>query len=106
MFRAGNHPYRMISFNLFPDRRLVSGVRAADASDEEPGEFDIQYSAARAVVLRRLDLAGYTEDEARKSFEEWRKIELKTWDEDAEEGWRTNTANALNRSHMTSGDAD
>jgi hypothetical protein len=53
-------------------------VREDDESDEDP-EFDIQYSATRAVVLRRLDLAGYTDDEARNSFEEWRRSELETW---------------------------
>lgn len=77
------------------DRRLVPRVREDDESDEDP-EFDIQYSVTRAVVLRRLDLAGYTEDEARNSFEEWRKSELETWIEYAKDGdWAADSAKAL-----------
>ena len=78
------------------DRRLVVRADEDHESDEGLGKFDIQYSAARAVVLRRLDLAGYTKDKARNSFDEWHKNALETWSEYAKDGdWATDTVDAL-----------
>jgi hypothetical protein len=75
------------------DRRVVSSVREDDENDEESGNRDIQYSATRAVVLRRLDLAGYTEVKAREYFDEWRNRELENFIEYGD--WAAESAEAL-----------
>jgi hypothetical protein len=77
------------------DRRLVPRARARDSDEASAREADVQYSAPRSVILRRLDLAGYTAARARVSFDEWHKSELETWKEYAEDGWGADTANAL-----------
>jgi hypothetical protein len=47
------------------DRRVVQHVGTSD------DEFDIGYFAARSVILHRLDLAGYTTERIRQSFQSW-----------------------------------
>jgi hypothetical protein len=71
------------------DRRLVP---RASEEGEEP-EFDIKYCAPRAIVLRRLDLAGYTEGRTRHAFDDWHKSELETWNDYGD--WATDTVNVL-----------
>jgi HEPN superfamily Toprim-like protein len=49
------------------DRRVVRHAGVSD-EDEEP---DVGYFAPRAIILHRLDLAGYTAERARQSFQCW-----------------------------------
>jgi hypothetical protein len=57
------------------DRRVVRHT-SADDEGEEP---DIGYFAPRAVILHRLDLAGYTAERACQSFESWLDQERETY---------------------------
>ncbi len=78
------------------DRRLIARPREEDESDDEPERFDVKYSATRTIVLKRLDLAGYTKQAARQAFDEWHELETKTWDGYAANGdWASDTAAAL-----------
>jgi hypothetical protein len=67
--------------------------RRLEREDDESDEFE--YSATRAMALSRLDLAGYTEEKARNSFDGWHKNTLETWIEYAKDGSGADTANAL-----------
>jgi hypothetical protein len=57
---------------LFQERdRRVTRRSDASSEEEEGDEFEVGYFATRAVVLQRLDFAGYTAARARQSFESW-----------------------------------
>jgi hypothetical protein len=73
------------------DRRTVRH----SATDEDDESVDVGYFAARDVILRRLDLAGYTADRARQSFESWLSQQRETYSEYVEDGWGDSTAAAL-----------
>ena len=49
------------------DRRVVQ--RAGVGEEDE--QVEVGYFAARAVILHRLDLAGYTAERARQRFKDW-----------------------------------
>jgi hypothetical protein len=49
------------------DRTFVQRTNTSEGEEE----FEVGYFAERAVILHRLDLAGYTAERARQSFELW-----------------------------------
>jgi hypothetical protein len=70
------------------DRRTVRH----SAADEDDESVDVGYFAARDVILRRLDLAGYTADRARQSFESWLSQQRETYREYVADGWGESTS--------------
>jgi hypothetical protein len=74
------------------DRGLIAG--------SGPGEENVMvgYSAGRAVIIERLDLMGYTTENARHHFEEWLCLERENYGEYEREepgGWAAETGAAL-----------
>jgi hypothetical protein len=55
--------------------------------DRQHEEDQVGYFASRAVVLQRLDLAGYTAERARSAFEAWREAEFDSHMGDAAENF-------------------
>ncbi len=74
------------------DRRESVG----DDPDDDTGS--VGYFAERSVVLARLDLLGYSSENARSHFDEWLARERATWSEFEKDGggsWASETAGAL-----------
>jgi hypothetical protein len=57
------------------DRRVTS---EADCEGDDE-KFEIRYSAARDIVLRRLDFGGYTAERAQECFEAWLNEERESY---------------------------
>jgi hypothetical protein len=71
--------------------------RSVESGDPEESNT-VGYFAERGVVLRRLDLMGYTAERARQHFDKWLDRERETYDEyeeDEQGEWASETAEAL-----------
>lgn len=60
-----------------------SDRKTARGADDE---YEVGYFAPRAIVLHRLDFAGYTSERSRQAFEEWLQEQHETFDGYVEAG--------------------